>query len=54
MERHAIILKIAEMRSYIASDWPGIEERKNLYKAIKDLEGLLREDEHKQKKTEEA
>jgi hypothetical protein len=54
LERHAIIIKIAEMRSYIASDWPDIEERKSLYKAIKDLEGLLKEDEHKQKKTDEA
>jgi len=30
--------KIQEIKSYIASDWPTIEERKKLYKQIKELE----------------
>lgn len=43
MEEHSIICKIAEIRSYIASDWPGIEERKSLYTALAELENKLRE-----------
>jgi hypothetical protein len=38
MEEWRIVCKIAEMRSYIASDWPCIEERKSLYKAVSELE----------------
>lgn len=30
--------KINEIKSYIASDWPTIEERKRLYKQIEELE----------------
>lgn len=30
--------KIHEIRSYIASDWPGIDERKKLYKELEELE----------------
>jgi hypothetical protein len=33
-----LICKIHEIRSYIASDWPGIEERMRLYEALKELE----------------
>lgn len=41
MDKHRIILKIAEMKSYIASDWPDTEERKALYRAIKEMEKML-------------
>jgi hypothetical protein len=34
--------KIREIRSYIASDWPGIEERKRLYKQLEELEKELK------------
>ena len=30
------------MRSYIASDWPSIQERQNLYKEVCRLEELLK------------
>jgi len=42
MEEWRIVCKIAEMRSYIASDWPGVQERKNLYKAVAELEVELK------------
>lgn len=35
--------KIHEIISYIASDWPDVEERKNLYKKLYELEALLEE-----------
>ena len=41
MDECSIIHKIAEIRSYIASDWPDIEERKSLYQAIERLNKLL-------------
>ena len=34
--------KIYEIRTYIASDWPTIEERKKLYEDLKKLELLLK------------
>lgn len=39
--------KIHELRSYIASNWPGIEERKHLYQRIVVLERSLKELEEK-------
>lgn len=42
MDRYQLVCKIHELRSYIASDWPGIEERKNLYEALYQLEALLK------------
>jgi hypothetical protein len=35
--------KIHELRSYIASDWPDIEERKKIYKDIEKLEIILKD-----------
>lgn len=35
-------VKIQEIRSYIASDWPDIEERKRLYKELSDLENEMK------------
>jgi hypothetical protein len=35
--------KIEEIRSYIASDWPDINERKKLYQELKKLEEELKE-----------
>lgn len=35
--------KINEIKSYIASDWPSIEERKDLYKKLALLEEKLKE-----------
>lgn len=35
--------KIHGIRSYIASDWPNIEERKRLYIELEKLEKLLKE-----------
>jgi hypothetical protein len=53
MEAWRIKEKISEMRSYIASDWPSLEERKNLYEEIYKLESILgneeREAENKRK-----
>lgn len=55
MDRYQIILKIAEMRSYIASDWPSVEQRKSLYEAIRRLEESLGEKkEDPEDKPEEA
>lgn len=55
MDRYRLVCKIHEIRSYIASDWPGVEERKTLYETLRRLEGMLKEaegeDEDKQKKT---
>lgn len=41
--------KIYEIRSYIASDWPGIEERKVLYKRLGELEEDLKKLEEQEK-----
>lgn len=41
--------KIQEVRSYIASNWPGIEERKHLYQQLVKLESLLKEIQNAQK-----
>jgi hypothetical protein len=35
--------KIHEIRSYIASDWPGVEDRKRLYETLRELEARLKE-----------
>lgn len=35
--------KIHELRSYIASNWPGIEERKHMYQKLALLENELKE-----------
>jgi hypothetical protein len=42
--------KIHEVRSYIASDWPGIEERKHLYQQLARLEQKLKEIQNAEKK----
>lgn len=46
--------KIHELKSYIASDWPGIEERKHLYQQLYRLEKLLKDEENKSKKDKET
>ena len=43
MEEYRLVCKMAEIRSYIASDWPDIAERKRLYEALAELERKLRE-----------
>lgn len=43
MTEWQLINKIAEIKSYIASDWPGIEERKHLYQRLYRLEEQLKE-----------
>lgn len=43
MDRYRLVCKIHEIRSYIASDWPCIEERKRLYETLQNLESLLKE-----------
>lgn len=43
MEEYRLVAKIAEMRSYIASDWPNVEELKRLYAAIKAMEAQIAE-----------
>lgn len=45
--------KIAELTSYIASDWPGIEERRRLYAERAELEVLLEELKDARKKPED-
>jgi hypothetical protein len=54
MDEYSIRNKIHELRSYIASDWPGIEERKRLYESLYALEEILKkvvhEAENKQEK----
>jgi len=37
--------KISDIRSYIASDWPSVEQRKGLYEEICKLEAILSEKE---------
>ena len=41
MDEHDLSSRIAEIRSYIASDWPDVEERKRLYEEIKELENRI-------------
>lgn len=41
MDEHSLVAKIADMRSYISSDWPDVEERKTLYEAIREMECQL-------------
>ena len=43
MDEYGLICKIHEIKSYIASDWPGVEERKTLYETLRTLEGMLKE-----------
>lgn len=43
MDEYELACRIAEIRSYIASDWPGVEERKRLYEDLKSLEKALKE-----------
>lgn len=43
MDEFEIMNKISELTSYIASNWPGIEERKHLYMRREKLETMLRE-----------
>jgi hypothetical protein len=43
LDENELLIKIAEIRSYIASDWPGVEERKRLYESIRVLENTIRE-----------
>ena len=40
MDEYELACRIAEIRSYIASDWPGVEERKRLYEDLKRFEAL--------------
>lgn len=58
MEEYELVCKIAEIRSYIASDWPGVGERRRLYEAAAELERMLKEAkneaEDKQKEDREA
>ena len=42
MDEYRLVCKIAEIRSYIASDWPEIEERRRLYDTLAELEGDLK------------
>lgn len=35
--------KIHELRGYIASNWPGVEERKHMYQKLALLENELKE-----------
>jgi hypothetical protein len=39
--------KIDEIRSYIASNWPTIEQRKLLYKELEKLENILKKEKDK-------
>lgn len=43
MDEYRLVCKIAEIRSYIASDWPEIEERRRLYDTLAELERQLKE-----------
>lgn len=49
MDEFQLRNRIQEIRSYIASNWPGVEERKHLYQRLANLERMLRE---MQEKTE--
>ena len=43
MEELALKNRIQELRSYIASEWPGKEERKQMYRELAALEKELSE-----------
>jgi hypothetical protein len=49
MDAWRIKEKISEIRSYIASDWPSLEQRKSLYEEIYKLESILHEKEKEEK-----
>lgn len=53
MNRFELDNKIHEIRSYIASSWPGIEERKHLYQKLSVLEKKLKEMDESQDKLQE-
>jgi hypothetical protein len=53
MDAWRIKEKISEIRSYIASDWPSLEQTKNLYKEIYKLESILCEKEEAENKRKE-
>lgn len=43
MDEFELKNKIHELRSYIASNWPGIEERRHLYQKLYHYENMLKE-----------
>jgi hypothetical protein len=43
MEEFALKNRIQELKSYIASEWPGKEERKQMYQELAALEKELSE-----------
>jgi len=51
LEEYDLVCRIHEMRSYIASDWPSVDERKRLYEALKEFERLLKETKDDAEKT---
>ena len=51
MDEWHIVNKIAELKGYIASDWPTLQERKRLYLSLKELEATL---EQKRKEPEDG
>lgn len=53
MDEFEIENKIHELRSLIASDWPGIEERKKMYAERAELEALLEKLKDARKKPED-
>jgi hypothetical protein len=53
LDENELLIKIAEIRSYIASDWPSVEERKRLYSVLKQLAESLKEARDASEKTRE-
>jgi hypothetical protein len=51
LDEYELACRIAEIRSLIASDWPGVEERKRLYEKLRELEGVLVASEHQGENT---
>lgn len=47
MDAWRIKEKISEIRSYIASDWPSVAQRKELYEEIHKLEAILKQKDEK-------
>ena len=47
MDEWRIKEKISDIRSYIASDWPSVEQRKELYEEVYRLEAILKEKDEK-------
>lgn len=43
MDQYRLVCKIHEIRSYIASDWPDLEDMRRLYDTLHNLEVLLKE-----------